>query len=115
MVTVGGAISGYCEIGSAVEATSPAIVMMIASTLAKMGRSMKNREKLPMSGFGQRAGPAGAGLLGAAAGAGAAAGVGPGGTTASARTCTAAPGRILIRLSTMAPSPGFKPPVTSQS
>jgi hypothetical protein len=48
-VTVGGAISGYCETGSANADTRPAIVMMIASTLAKIGRSMKNREKLPMN------------------------------------------------------------------
>ena len=48
MVTVGGEISGYCETGSENDAMMPASVIRIAMTLAKIGRSMKNREKLPM-------------------------------------------------------------------
>src|SRR5689334_11404153 len=48
MVTVGGEISGYCETGSEKEAITPASVTRIAITLAKIGRSMKNFEKLPM-------------------------------------------------------------------
>src|SRR3954465_1654980 len=42
--TVGGATSGYCAIGSCVNATPPTIRMTIDSTLAKMGRSMKKWE-----------------------------------------------------------------------
>jgi hypothetical protein len=41
---VGGVISGYCEIGSEKTAIPPASVMRIEITLAKIGRSMKNRE-----------------------------------------------------------------------
>src|SRR4051812_44502381 len=41
MVTVGGVISGYCAMGSTLEATRPASVMMIAMTDAKIGRWMK--------------------------------------------------------------------------
>src|SRR5436190_13384674 len=93
MLTVGGAISGYCDTGSTVDASSPAIVMMIASTLAKMGRSMKNREKLPIAVY-------------FAAGCGAAAAV---------LGCTITPGRILMRLSTTTSSPGLSPSVTTQS
>jgi hypothetical protein len=40
--TVGGAICGYCAIGSTCEATSPAMTMMIEMTDAKIGRLMKN-------------------------------------------------------------------------
>src|SRR3569623_3526247 len=42
MVTVGGEISGYWAIGRIDADTNPASTMMMASTLAKMGRSMKN-------------------------------------------------------------------------
>ena len=42
--TVGGTISGYSLIGSAGIASRPATVMMMASTVAKIGRSMKNEE-----------------------------------------------------------------------
>src|SRR5947207_2540890 len=45
MLTVGGAISGYSEIGSARSTSRPAIVMMIDSTAAKIGLSMKKCEK----------------------------------------------------------------------
>ena len=44
MTTVGGAISGYCAIGSTCDAIKPAIVMMIEMTPAKIGRLMKNSE-----------------------------------------------------------------------
>src|SRR5512135_3138745 len=47
MVTVGGEMSGYWDTGREKLAITPASVMMIASTLAKIGRSMKKREKLP--------------------------------------------------------------------
>src|SRR5271155_3650199 len=42
--TVGGTISGYSLIGRLGIAKRPATVMMIASTVAKIGRSMKNEE-----------------------------------------------------------------------
>ena len=42
--TTGGAISGYCAIGSARIAARPASTMKIESTAAKIGRSMKKRE-----------------------------------------------------------------------
>src|SRR3569833_3346304 len=48
MVTVGGEISGYWAIGRIDADTSPASTMMMARTLAKMGRSMKN---LDMASF----------------------------------------------------------------
>jgi hypothetical protein len=41
---VGGTTSGYSLIGSICIDRSPAMVMTIDSTVAKMGRSMKNRE-----------------------------------------------------------------------
>src|SRR5215475_1294256 len=48
IVTVGGEISGYWEIGRLNDAITPASVIRIAITVAKIGRSMKNREKAPM-------------------------------------------------------------------
>src|SRR5271155_2753201 len=42
--TVGGTISGYSLIGSTGIASSPATVIKIASTVANIGRSMKNEE-----------------------------------------------------------------------
>ncbi len=42
--TVGGTTSGYSLMGSTCIASSPATVMMMDSTVAKIGRSMKNRE-----------------------------------------------------------------------
>src|SRR5580704_10560995 len=42
--TVGGTISGYSLMGSAVSASKPANVMRMASTAAKIGRSMKKAE-----------------------------------------------------------------------
>src|SRR6185312_2121657 len=41
MLTVGGAISGYSEIGNSRATSRPAIVRMIDRTAAKIGRSMK--------------------------------------------------------------------------
>src|SRR5512145_3251441 len=49
-VTTGGAISGYCAIGSARRAARPAITMKIESTAAKIGRSMKKREIMVVPG-----------------------------------------------------------------
>ena len=43
--TEGGTTSGYSEIGSLKIDSRPATNMMIDSTAAKIGRSMKNREK----------------------------------------------------------------------
>src|SRR5689334_8286160 len=37
---------GYCCTGSTVIATRPAITMMMATTAAKIGRSMKKRENM---------------------------------------------------------------------
>jgi hypothetical protein len=37
----GGAISGYCAIGSRVKATAPRMTNTIDTTAAKIGRSMK--------------------------------------------------------------------------
>ena len=42
MMTDGGAMVGYCEIGSWVIEIAPARMMNSASTQAKTGRSMKN-------------------------------------------------------------------------
>jgi hypothetical protein len=44
MLTVGGTISGYSEIGSDCCAIAPAIVRISESTVAKTGRSMKKWE-----------------------------------------------------------------------
>src|SRR5262245_33737289 len=48
-VTTGGAISGYCAIGSTRMPASPAITMKIESTAAKIGRSMKKRDIMAAS------------------------------------------------------------------
>src|SRR6185503_9227793 len=56
IVTVGGAISGYCATGRIRELMIPASAMMIAMTVAKIGRSMKKREKLPIVPLRQRFG-----------------------------------------------------------
>ncbi len=45
MLTDGGAMRGYCEIGSAKMARTPIPMMMIEMTQAKTGRSMKKRPK----------------------------------------------------------------------
>src|SRR5258706_14195241 len=45
-LTTGGAISGYCAIGSERIADKPAITKKIDSTAAKIGRSMKKRENM---------------------------------------------------------------------
>src|ERR1700757_4161246 len=43
---MGGAISGYCAMGSTRIATRPASAMKMDSTAAKIGRSMKKRENM---------------------------------------------------------------------
>ena len=43
---MGGAISGYCAIGSVNRATLPPSTMTMDSTEAKIGRLMKNRENI---------------------------------------------------------------------
>src|ERR1022692_73296 len=103
MTTVGGAISGYCAIGSTCDEISPANVMMIEITPAKIGRLMKNSEKpigdgLPVSGY----------LAGAVVGT--AAGAGAGGASV-----TGMPGRTLSRLSTITRSPVLSPDTMAQS
>ncbi len=40
---VGGVISGYCSTGKTYNATPPITIVMMAMTLAKIGRSMKKR------------------------------------------------------------------------
>ena len=45
-VTTGGAISGYCAIGSTRIDARPARMMKIDRTAAKIGRSMKKRENI---------------------------------------------------------------------
>ena len=47
--TVGGVISGFCSIGSPSSATTPKIIVTMAMTLAKIGRSMKNRENMKVN------------------------------------------------------------------
>ena len=44
MRTVVGAICGYCEIASVLSANTPASMMTMAMTQAKIGRSMKKRD-----------------------------------------------------------------------
>src|SRR6187402_823853 len=51
MLTLVGAMSGYCSIGSAVSAPNPPSITMIASTQAKIGRSMKIRDIGVLSGL----------------------------------------------------------------
>ena len=43
-VMIGGAISGYCAIGSRRKATPPRMTKTIETTAAKIGRSMKKWE-----------------------------------------------------------------------
>src|SRR5262245_14262576 len=61
-MTVGGAMSGYCAIGSVKLATRPAMTMMIAMTPASTGRSMKNFENM-VGGSSVRRGRAGVRFL----------------------------------------------------
>ena len=56
IATVGGAMSGYCATGSTCDAISPAMVMMIAMTAAKIGRRMKKCDSMR---FGPYLGAAG--------------------------------------------------------
>src|SRR6266700_2953269 len=104
-LTVGGAISGYCAIGRIFSETAPAIRMMMESTPANTGRSMKKRENT--AAILQRAGvEAGADAGVAPDAAGAAAPPPPaGGALAppagadAACGATGAPGRSFSRLS----------------
>ena len=50
-VTTGGAISGYCAIGSLIIAPTPAITIAADKTTAKIGRWMQNREIITASYF----------------------------------------------------------------
>ncbi len=49
--TTGGAISGYCEMGSTRMEAMPASAMKSEMTIAKIGRSMKKRENMDVSYF----------------------------------------------------------------
>ena len=44
--TVGGVISGYCATGNTLKVTNPATTINKASTVAKIGRSIKNFENI---------------------------------------------------------------------
>lgn len=44
MATAGGAMLGYCAMGSVLMASAPPSIMTMASTQAKIGRSMKNSD-----------------------------------------------------------------------
>ncbi len=46
MVTAGGAMVGYWAIGRTRIASMPASMMMMATTAAKIGRSMKKRDNI---------------------------------------------------------------------
>ena len=50
-VTCTGVIVGYCATGSSIIETAPASEMMIATTAAKIGRSMKNRENMGVTPY----------------------------------------------------------------
>src|SRR5258706_5565758 len=58
MVTAGGAMIGYCEIGRRVIDMMPAMLMISAMTQATIGRSMKKRDSdmggVPSAGRGCR-------------------------------------------------------------
>ena len=49
MPTVGGAMAGYWRTGRPNTESPPAIIVMMAMTHAKMGRSMKKRESIRSS------------------------------------------------------------------
>src|ERR1700761_3345761 len=51
MAMAGGAMLGYCAIGSVLMANPPPSMMTIASTQAKIGRSMKNSDTRGALGF----------------------------------------------------------------
>src|SRR5687767_2153075 len=51
MLTLVGAMSGYCSIGSEKNAPIPLSITMIASTQAKIGRSMKIRDMASLPGL----------------------------------------------------------------
>ena len=116
-VTTGGAISGYCAIGSTRIAARPAITMKIESTAAKIGRSMKKREIMRASHFFS-AGAAGfcgalsrrlaAGLARRLCRAALAVAAARGIADLHRPTCTGAPGPIFITPSTTTRSPGLQ-------
>ncbi len=101
MVTAGGAMIGYCEIGSRVIEMMPVMLMISAMTQATIGRSMKKRDS-DMAGAPQRAA--------AAAPAGPAAG---GGAPPASVGSTGMPGCTFCRPSTITRSPGCRPSSTS--
>src|SRR6185312_10882587 len=112
-------ISGYCATGRICDAITPASAMMIAMTLAKIGRLMKKREKLPIDVPGQCFSAADGEAVADDACFDPSAAV-PVDADAcfdasSPRGCTAAPGCSFIRLSTITSSPGLSPSVTIQS
>src|SRR5258706_16343678 len=101
MVTAGGAIIGYCEIGRRVIEMMPAMLMISAITQATIGRSMKKRDR--------DIGQAHYGAAGVAAG-GAAATVG---AAPASLGSTGIPGCTFWRPSTITRSPGWRPSSTS--
>src|SRR3569623_588905 len=132
MEMVGGEISGYWAIGKIDADTNPASTMMMASTLAKMGRSMKNLDMgsfLPLVAGWAGAWASSYCLAGAAPGLAAppwaplappgaappAPAPGPPGPSPGACGATGAPGRSFMRLSMMSLSPGASPLVITQS
>jgi hypothetical protein len=91
---VGGAISGYCATGRLTKLTSPSSTMMIETTEAKIGRSMKKCDMGNAAPYFAADGvPAGA----------------PGGRSPSAIGITLMPGRARIKPFTMMRSFGSIP------
>src|SRR5689334_19144878 len=82
-VIAGGAMAGYCDTGSFRIERTPAIMMMIASTHAKIGRSMKNLAMAWSSPAQGAFGLAAAGADAAGAGAAGAGAAGAGGFSAA--------------------------------
>ncbi len=117
MVTVGGAIGGYCEIGNCRIEIAPASMTMMAMTQAKIGRSMKNLGIMVYffsslgfaPGAGGAPGPAAPGLPAAA---GAAMSGAPG---VQGIGLTVAPGRTFCKPLTITCSPPFSPSSTMKS
>ena len=94
--TDGGTTSGYSDTGRRSIARTPAMKMKMETTDAKIGRSMKKRERSMTRGS--------AGYFLSAAAAGRAPGAGVSGVTA-----TGCPGRTRIRPFTITCSPGLSP------
>ena len=108
-VTTGGAISGYCAIGSVRIAARPASTRNMEITAAKIGRSMKKRENMEVSSVRYALGADLASAGGAAPGAAGAPGVAPGAPAGAPPSLIGAPGRSFATPSTITASPGFKP------